>query len=35
MSFNFDAEKNVTELLQTDEVKLDEFEEKEVQLHLL
>ena len=32
MSFNFDAEKNAKELLQTDEVKLDEFEEKELEL---
>ena len=32
MSFNFDAEKNAKELLQTDEVTLDEFEEKELEL---
>ena len=32
MSFNFDAENNVTELLRTDEFKPDEFEEKEFEL---
>jgi hypothetical protein len=32
MSFNFDAEKNDKELLQTDEVKLDEFIEKDLEL---
>lgn len=32
MSFNLDAEKNVTELLRTDEVTPDEFEEKDFEL---